>query len=118
MYNIFPGDGSANSGQIVYTDLYIQYSINGGISWSDHSIKLPASFPSMTEQYPICWHEIEDIGFPFFFKAHYIYQYDAIPGVSIFNTTVPIRMEQVLREVGTMIIICLSSQVLRKQIPF
>ena len=86
LYNIFPGDGSANSGQIVYTDLYIQYSINGGITWSDHTIKLPDSFPSMTEQYPIFWNEIEDIGFPFLFKAHYIFQYDAIPGVSIFNS--------------------------------
>jgi hypothetical protein len=89
LYNIFPGDGSANSGQVVYTDLYIQYSINGGITWIDHTIKLPTSFGSMTEQYPICWDEIEDIGFPFLFKTHYIYQYDAIPGVSIFNTTIP-----------------------------
>jgi hypothetical protein len=32
-WNIYPGDGSSNSGPIYYTDLYFNYSTDYGVTW-------------------------------------------------------------------------------------
>ena len=84
-YNIYPGDGGSNSIPIAYTTLYVNISDNGGQSWYFQFYPLGGFDNSKVEQFPICAPHIEDLGFPFLFKVHYIYQYDEIPGVSIFN---------------------------------
>jgi hypothetical protein len=84
-YNIYPGDGGSNSIPIAYTTLYVNISDNSGQSWYYQFYPLDGFENSKLEQFPICAPIIEDLGFPFLFKVHYIYQYDEIPGVSIFN---------------------------------
>jgi hypothetical protein len=80
-WNIYPGDGSSNSGPIYYTDLYYAFSNDYGVTWVDPSILKGDA--NVMEQFPYLARRIE------FFetqaKVNYIYQEDAIPGCSIFN---------------------------------
>jgi hypothetical protein len=51
-----------------------------------HGILLSIPFDnSRTEQYPVLSPFFESMGVPFIYEGFYIYQYDAIPGVSLFN---------------------------------
>ena len=88
-FNIYPGDNSGNSYPVYYTD--INYILgydpgpNFGIEWL-HGILLSIPFDnSRTEQYPVLSPFFESMGVPFIYEGFYIYQYDAIPGVSLFN---------------------------------
>jgi hypothetical protein len=77
-WNIYPGDGSSNSGPIYYTDLYYAYSYDYGLTWSDPSI-LKGDIDVM-EQYPYLVRRLEFQGTQA--TVHYIYQEDAIPGLA------------------------------------
>ena len=80
-WNIYPGDGSSNSGPIYYTDLYFNYSTDYGVTWvSPEILKGDAN---VMEQFPYLSRRMEFDGTTY--KAHFIYQEDAIPGCSIFN---------------------------------
>jgi len=80
-WNIYPGDGSPNSGPIYYTDLYYAFSNDYGVTWADPSILKGDA--DVMEQFPYLARRIEFDGNVAL--VHYIYQEDAIPGCSIFN---------------------------------
>ncbi len=83
-WNIYPGDGSSNSGPIYYTDLYYRFSEDFGATWSTPA-KLKGD-ANVMEQYPYLSRRIEIQGSQV--KVNYIYQEDAIPGAGIFGTQV------------------------------
>ncbi|MBS4036434.1 MAG: T9SS type A sorting domain-containing protein [Ignavibacterium sp.] len=92
-FNIYPGDNSGNSYPVYYTDInyVLGYDAgpNFGIEWL-HGIWLYLPFDnSRTEQYPVLSPFFESTGVPFIYEGFYIYQYDAIPGVSLFNQNSP-----------------------------
>jgi hypothetical protein len=50
-YNIFPGDGGANTGTAYYMDLYYNVSYDGGQTWS--GAEIIQGDPGVQESYPI-----------------------------------------------------------------
>jgi hypothetical protein len=82
-WNIYPGDGSAETGPIYYTDLYYAYSTDFGETWSDAAILKGDA--DVMDQYPYLARRIVFEGISVSVSVHYIYQEDAIPGCSIFN---------------------------------
>jgi hypothetical protein len=93
-FNIFPGDNSGSSVPVYYTDLkftrgYDHTPAFGGIEWSAGSDVMSGLIDnSRTEQYPILAPHIEGDG-AFLVRIFFTYQYDAIPGVSLFNQNSP-----------------------------
>jgi hypothetical protein len=79
-WNIYPGDGSANTGTIYYTDLYYTWSNDFGETWED--VAILKGDADVMEQYPYLARRIEFNGDQA--KVHYMYQEDAIPGAAIF----------------------------------
>jgi len=80
-WNIYPGDGSAESGPIYYTDLYYTVSEDFGATWSAPGILKGDA--NVMEQYPYLARRIEFQGTDAI--VHYMYQEDAVPGAGIFN---------------------------------
>lgn len=83
--NIYPGDGTANSGQIFYTDLHWTTSTDGGQTWAAPT---KIGEPNVSETYSNVARRLEilpngDV------KAHFVFFVDALPGTSLFNTTAP-----------------------------
>ncbi len=82
LYNMYPGDGSANSGPIYYTDLEYTYSVDGGQTWS--AVGILKGDPGVMETYPsgaqrlVVNNRDDEVTF------HYVYMEDAIPGAAIF----------------------------------
>jgi hypothetical protein len=79
-WNIYPGDGSAESGTIYYTDLYYTWSNDFGETWED--VAILKGDADVMEQYPYLARRIEFDGDQA--KVHYMYMEDAIPGAAIF----------------------------------
>jgi len=83
--NIYPGDGSANSGQIFYTDLHWTVSTDGGSTWATPQ---KIGEPNVSETYANVARRLEIISNNDV-KAHFVFFVDALPGTSLFNTTAP-----------------------------
>ena len=79
-YNIFPGDGGANTGTAYYTNLYFNVSYDGGQTWEGAEILEGA--PNVQESYPVLFADLEVNGSTA--TAHYVYYVDPIPGTSLF----------------------------------
>ncbi|HSW55817.1 MAG TPA: T9SS type A sorting domain-containing protein [Ignavibacteriaceae bacterium] len=79
-WRIYPGDGSANTGPIYYTDLYYTWSNDFGETWED--VAILKGDASVMEQYVYLARRIEFDGDQA--KVHYMYMEDAIPGAAIF----------------------------------
>lgn len=80
-WNIYPGDGSAETGPIYYTDLYYSVSEDFGATWSAPGILKGDA--DVMECYPYLARRIAFVGDQA--TVHYMYQEDAIPGSGIFN---------------------------------
>ena len=78
-WNVYPGDGSAQSSSIYFTDLYYAYSTDFGETWSTPNILKGDA--DVMEQYPYLARRIEFQGNEL--MVHYIYQEDAIPGIAV-----------------------------------
>ena len=81
-YNIYPGDGGANSAPKYYTDLLMSISWNGGSSFENSPAILKGD-PDVEEMYPFSSTFLEWIGE--FLVMHYIYYIDPVPGVHLFS---------------------------------
>jgi hypothetical protein len=76
-YNIYNG-----SDLIIYGDLYMNFSFDSGLNWVFEGINLSEANHNKQEQYPILAKNFN--GGDFSFNFDFVYQYDSIPGVSIF----------------------------------
>ena len=76
-YNIYNGTSS-----IIYGDVYMNFSFDNGLNWVLNGVNLSESAQDMQEQYPLLARNFK--GGDFSFTFDFIYQYDAIPGVSLF----------------------------------
>jgi len=92
-FNIYPGDNSGSSHPVYYTDINYLLGYDPGSGFSiEWLYNVLLSLPidnSRTEQYPILSPFFESMGVPFIYEGFFIYQYDAIPGVSVFNQNSP-----------------------------
>lgn len=79
-WNVYPGDGSPDTGPIYFTDLYYAVSTDYGQTFSDAAILKGDA--SVMEQFPYLARRIEFNGD--MAKVHYMYMEDAIPGGGIF----------------------------------
>jgi hypothetical protein len=80
-WNIYPGDGSSETGEIYYTDLYYTYSEDGGQTFVTPGILKGDA--NVMEQYPELGRVIQIDGNQA--TVHYLYQQDALPGIAVFN---------------------------------
>jgi len=80
-WNIFPGDGGTETGEIYYTDLYYAFSEDGGVTWSD--VGVAKGDADVMEQYPMCAQNMIIEGNQA--TVHYMYMEDAVPGTAVFN---------------------------------
>ncbi len=76
-YNIYNGTAS-----IIYGDIHMNFSFDNGLNWVLNGVNLSESAQDMQEQYPLLARHFT--GGDFSFTFDFIYQYDAIPGVSLF----------------------------------
>ena len=83
LYNIYPGDGGANTGPIYYTDLHYTYSEDGGKTWSP--VTILKGDASVMEQFPAGAQELYINAATDTATFHYVYQEDVIPGAAIFT---------------------------------
>lgn len=81
-FRIYPGDGSAETGPIVYTDIKAVYSVDGGTTWSD--IMTIAGDPEVMEQYPNLPRRIEADYVDGVASVHMVFMNDKTPGAAIF----------------------------------
>ncbi len=79
-YNIYPGDGGANTGPSYYTDIYYRASEDGGATWGP--VGIIEGDAGVQESYPVLAADLEVVGDQA--TAHYIYYIDPIPGTSLF----------------------------------
>jgi hypothetical protein len=80
-WNIYPGDGSSETGEIYYTDLYYTYSEDGGQTFAAPGILKGDA--NVMEQFPQLARTIQIDGNQA--TVHYLYMEDAIPGIAVFN---------------------------------
>ncbi len=80
-WNIYPGDGGADSGPIYYLDLYYSWSSDFGVTWSDPAILKGDA--DVMEQDVYMARRIEFQGTTA--TVHYMYMEDVIPGAAIFT---------------------------------
>ncbi|MEO8231978.1 MAG: hypothetical protein ABI638_06825, partial [Ignavibacteriota bacterium] len=90
--NVFPGDGTANSGAIFYTDLHWTVSTDGGSTWATPQV---IGEPNVSETYSNVDRRLEilpngDV------KASFVFFVDAVPGTSLFNSTAPNQNSEAL----------------------
>ena len=79
-YNVYPGDGTANTSPKYYTDLHWTVSTDGGSTWAAVT---PLGEPSVSETYPQVAKRLEvlangDV------VAHMMFYVDNTPGTSLF----------------------------------
>ena len=79
-FNLFPGDGGANTGPSYYTNIYYRTSEDGGATWGP--VGTLQGDPMVQESYPVLAADLEINGDQA--TAHYLYYVDPIPGTSLF----------------------------------
>ena len=81
-WNIYPGDGSSETGPIYYTDLYYVMSEDGGMTWTSPAILKGDA--NVMEEYPELNRRLTMVDDSTAMLS-YVYMDDAIPGAAIFN---------------------------------
>ncbi len=82
-WNIYPGDGGAETGEVYYTDLYYVVSQDSGKTWTDPAILKGDA--NVMETYPTLDRKIMVSEDGATATLRYMYMEDAIPGAAIFN---------------------------------
>jgi len=84
-FNIYPGDGGANSTPVYYTNLYGAASYSGGQDLGPIPVECTYFNYNSSEMYPITANRILIVIPDYIEYSFYVYFEDSIPGVSIFD---------------------------------
>lgn len=82
---MYPGDGSDIAYETFYTDIYYSYSTDGGETWEETQQVLVEDQKETAEYYPNLADQLVVDAENGEATAHFVYFYDELPGVSLFD---------------------------------